>query len=182
MMTIRDARPPTVPFLLAKPLNILPKRFARRPVEHALNLMFATQLADGDLDFLANRVVTVQVEDIDLRFSLTLAGDKLHVLRAAHDGDVQISGTMYAYLLLATRAEDTDTLFFRRYLSTSGDTELGLYVKNLLDSVDLDAMPLQPLLGNCLQVALQTADVTDAVRSRVNRVFDRNPDRSAPGH
>jgi len=172
MMTTRNAEPPVVPFLFAKPFSLLPKRFARLPTEHALNVMFATQLADGDLDFLSDRIVTVRIDDLDLRFSLTLVRKKLRVLRATQDSDLQISGTAYAFLQLTTRTEDTDTLFFRRHLSTAGDTELGLYVKNLLDSVDLSAMPLQPALGNCLRLALRTADVTDTVRSRVSRLFE----------
>jgi len=168
MMTAKYAKPPVVPFFVAKPLGLLPKRFARLPTEHALNVMFAAQLANGDLDFLSDRIVTVRIDDLDLRFSLTLDGNKLRVLRATRDSDVQISGTAYAFLQLTTRTEDTDTLFFRRHLSTAGDTELGLYVKNLLDSMDLDAMPLQPALGNCLRLALRTADVIDNVRSRVS--------------
>ena len=173
MMGASNTKPPDVPFLLAKPLSLLPRRFARLPTEHALNLMFAAQLADGDLDFLGDRVVTVQVNDLDLRFSLTLQENRLRVLRATRDGDLQISGTAYAFLQLVTRTEDTDTLFFRRHLNTSGDTELGLYVKNLLDSVDLDTMPMQPALGNCLRLALRTADVTENVRLRVSRLFRR---------
>lgn len=164
-MTANNSRPPVVPFLLARPLSLLPTRLARLPVEHALNFMFAAQLADGDLDFLRGRVVTVRVDDLDLRFSLSLTDRRLRVLHTTMDGDLQISGVAYAYLQLATRTEDTDTLFFRRHLSTSGDTELGLYVKNLLDSMDIDSMPLQPALGACLRLALRTADATDAVRS-----------------
>jgi len=34
------------------------------------------------------------------------------------------------------REEDPDTLFFNRKLVIEGDTELGLIVKNLLDSID----------------------------------------------
>ena len=46
-----------------------------------------------------------------------------------------------AFLLLASRQEDPDTLFFRRRLVIEGDTELGLAVKNLVDSLDPDLMP-----------------------------------------
>jgi predicted lipid carrier protein YhbT len=170
-MTADNAKPPVVPFFVAKPFGLLPKRFARLPTEHALNTMFAAQLADGDLDFLSDRIVTVQVDDIELRFSLTLDQNWLRVLPEMQDGDLQISGTAYAFLQLVTRSEDTDTLFFRRHLSTTGDTELGLFVKNLLDSIDLDAMPLQPAMGKCLRLALRTADVTNIVRSRVSRLI-----------
>lgn len=180
-MTESYTKTPTVPFLVAKPFSLLPIRFARLPTQHALNVMFAEQLADGELDFLDNRIVTVQIDDIDLRFSLTLAEGNLRVLQTTQDGDLQISGTAYAFLQLVTRTEDTDTLFFRRHLDTSGDTELGLYVKNLLDSIDLDAMPLQPALGQCLRLALRTADVTDAVLLRVSRLVGGRPDPLTPG-
>ena len=103
MMTTSNAKPPVVPFLIAKPFGLLPKRFARLPTEHSLNLLFAAQLADGDLDFLSDRIVTVSIDDLDLRFSLTLSGNKLHVLRATRDSDLQISGTAYAFLQLTTR-------------------------------------------------------------------------------
>ncbi|MCV5960072.1 SCP2 sterol-binding domain-containing protein, partial [Escherichia coli] len=54
---------------------------------------------------------------------------------------------------IAGRKEDPDTLFFQRRLSIEGDTELGLEVKNLMDSVDLEQLP------KAMQVALnQLAD------------------------
>lgn len=40
-----------------------------------------------------------------------------------------ISGNWREFLLLASRQEDPDTLFFRRRLQIDGDTELGLAVK-----------------------------------------------------
>ena len=170
-MTASNAKPPELPFFVAKPLSLLPKRIARLPTERALNFMFAAEIEDGNLEFLSNQIVTVNIDDMDLRFSLTLVDNRLRVLRAPRDGDLEISGTTYAFMQLAARVEDTDTLFFRRHLRTSGDTELGLYVKNLLDSMDLDTMPLQPALGNCLRLSLWTADRTDSVRSRIGRLF-----------
>ena len=46
---------------------------------------------------------------------------------------------------------------FQRRLRIEGDTELGLYVKNLMDSIDLDTMPA--LLKNGL---LRLADFVEA--------------------
>ncbi|MEW8013567.1 MAG: SCP2 sterol-binding domain-containing protein [Candidatus Sedimenticola endophacoides] len=57
-----------------------------------------------------------------------------------------MDGTLYDFLLLATRREDADTLFFNRRLRLGGDTELGLYVKNFLDALELDGR-LGPLPG-----------------------------------
>ncbi|HYQ72148.1 MAG TPA: SCP2 sterol-binding domain-containing protein, partial [Gammaproteobacteria bacterium] len=62
---------------------------------------------------------------------------------AAHRGsmpDLTISGTLHAFLLLAARREDADTLFFQRRLMLAGNTELGLEVKNFLDGMDVDAL------------------------------------------
>ncbi len=62
--------------------------------------------------------------------------------------DVRISGTLHDFLLLATRREDPDTLFFNRRLDIEGDTETGLYVKNLLDALDYDLQAhLDAVLG-----------------------------------
>ena len=47
-----------------------------------------------------------------------------------------LPATARDFMLLLTRREDPDTLFFSRRLVSEGDTELGLSVKNLLDAVD----------------------------------------------
>ncbi len=62
--------------------------------------------------------------------------------------DVRISGTLHDFLLLATRREDPDTLFFNRRLNIEGDTATGLHVKNLIDALDYDVQThLDAVLG-----------------------------------
>ncbi|WP_312928272.1 ubiquinone anaerobic biosynthesis accessory factor UbiT, partial [Stutzerimonas nitrititolerans] len=63
--------------------------------------------------------------------------------RIAEQAPVQITirGNWREFLLLASRQEDPDTLFFRRRLVIEGDTELGLAIKNLIDSLDPDMLP-----------------------------------------
>ena len=56
--------------------------------------------------------------------------------------DVCISGESPDFILLATRQADPDTLFFQRRIRIEGDTELGLGVKNTMDSMDWDDLPL----------------------------------------
>ena len=51
--------------------------------------------------------------------------------------DLSFSANLAAYLHLLARQEDPDTLFFNRELEITGDTELGLLVKNLLDSLEI---------------------------------------------
>ena len=50
--------------------------------------------------------------------------------------DLSFRANLSAFLQLAARQEDPDTLFFNRTLSIEGDTELGLIVKNMLDAME----------------------------------------------
>jgi predicted lipid carrier protein YhbT len=56
--------------------------------------------------------------------------------RLSNASALDVFGVQRFSLLLATRREDPDTLFFNRRLRLSGNTELGLYVKNFLDSLE----------------------------------------------
>ena len=51
-------------------------------------------------------------------------------------------GSVTDLLLLAGRLEDADTLFFQRRLVLTGDTELGLTARNLLDRLPWESVPL----------------------------------------
>ena len=87
---------------------------------------------------LAGRRYAICVKDlgVSLRFTVTQRGF------APDNGipDLTISATARDFLLLLGRREDPDTLFFSRRLVSEGDTELGLIVKNLLDSLDPEAV------------------------------------------
>ncbi|MFA0424120.1 SCP2 domain-containing protein, partial [Vibrio sp. 10N.222.54.A1] len=82
--------------------------------------------------------------------------------------DVSFSGNLNDLVLIAGRKEDPDTLFFQRRLSIEGDTELGLEVKNLMDSVDLDLLPtpmktLLNQLADFVQKGVQSPDTQSEV-------------------
>ncbi len=51
-------------------------------------------------------------------------------------GEATIRGSLAAFKTLAERQQDPDQLFFQRRLIIEGDTELGLALKNLLDSLE----------------------------------------------
>jgi predicted lipid carrier protein YhbT len=53
-----------------------------------------------------------------------------------------VHGTATDLLLLSSRLEDADTLFFQRRLKLTGDVELGLTVRNLLDRMPWETLPL----------------------------------------
>ncbi len=130
--------------------------------------MFAAPLAAGELGFLAQRVVNINVSDADLKFSVRLEQDKFCAGKEVPEADLRIEGTVYTFMLLATRKEDADTLFFRRQLKTSGDTELGLYVKNFLDGLEPETLPYHRAIDPILRKSLAVADRVDKIRGRLS--------------
>jgi predicted lipid carrier protein YhbT len=94
----------------------------------------------------------MRLEVIDLKLGWCVTCDR-QKLRIAEQAPVQVTirGNWREFLLLASRQEDPDTLFFRRRLVIEGDTELGLAIKNLIDSLDPDMLP--PWLWKLLQGA-----------------------------
>lgn len=62
---------------------------------------------------------------------------KLKVRQHGPTPDVALAGNIEDLLLLMTQQVDPDTLFFRRRLILTGDTELGLELKNFLDTIEL---------------------------------------------
>lgn len=138
---------PALPRLLLPPRMMLPlplrkpPRFVTYGLECVLQQCVREPLAAGDLDFLSGRRLRIRVMDLGLEWSLTLDGDRLRLLDPGLPADASIGGRTRDLLLLASRHEDPDTLFFQRRLIIEGDTEFGLQVKNLLDSLELDALP-----------------------------------------
>ncbi|MBC9130599.1 SCP2 domain-containing protein [Frischella sp. Ac48] len=128
------------PFILSKPLQLVPFSLKRKIIEQLLQTQFQQSLEEGDLDFLENRWLKIEVRDLQLVWFISNIDNKLIVSRA-EIADVSFSGNMNDLVLIATRRQDPDTLFFQRKLLVEGDTELGLCVKNLMDSIDLDSMP-----------------------------------------
>ena len=109
-------------------------------IEQAMKRLFAEPLNDGEFDVLEGRWLRIEVSDLGMAWSLTRDAVGLRLAKDA-SVDVCIRGNWKEFLLLASRQEDPDTLFFRRRLVIEGDTELGLAVKNLVDSLDPDLMP-----------------------------------------
>ena len=80
------------------------------------------------------------MRDIDLQWFTSVVNGKLVVSQNAQ-ADVSFSADASDLLMIAARKQDPDTLFFQRRLVIEGDTELGLYVKNLMDAIELEQMP-----------------------------------------
>jgi len=146
----------------------VPIAIKAKAITSAMNTMFAAPLAAGELEFLAQRVVNINVSDAELKFSVRLEQDRFCADKEVPEADLSIEGTVYTFLLLATRKEDADTLFFRRQLKTSGDTELGLYVKNFLDGLEPETLPYHRTIDPILRRSLAVADRVDKIRGRLS--------------
>jgi O2-independent ubiquinone biosynthesis accessory factor UbiT len=110
-------------------------------VEKALNHTLSEQVEMGEFDFLQGNCLQLSVKDLNLDFYLSYDGKQLVLLPDNSQVDVHFSGNSQELILLASRMEDPDTFFFQRRLTIGGDTELGLYIKNIIDSVDYDSWP-----------------------------------------
>ena len=157
---------PELPSIASRPLAWVPIAVKAKAITRAMNTMFAVPLAAGELGFLAQRVVNINVSDAQLRFSIRLEQGRFCADKEVPEADLSIEGTVYTFLLLATRKEDADTLFFRRQLKTSGDTELGLYVKNFLDGLEPETLPYHRAIDPILRKSLEVADRVDKFRGR----------------
>jgi predicted lipid carrier protein YhbT len=158
---------PELPSIARTPLAWVPFPLKAMAITSAMNAMFATPLEAGELGFLAQHVMNVFVTDAGLSFSVRLDQDKLRAGNEVTEADVTIEGTVYTFLLLATRKEDADTLFFHRQLKTSGDTELGLHIKNFLDGLEPETLPYYRTIDPILRTSLAVADRVDTIRSRL---------------
>lgn len=119
----------------------VPFRAQQWLLQNALEQLLTEAIGEGELDFLEGRTLEIRVTDMGTGWCITGRHPHLLVLPPGGTADATIIGRARAFALLASGREDPDTLFFRRELCLEGDTELGLAVKNLLDSTGLDGLP-----------------------------------------
>ena len=144
------------PSLLSVPVKLAPFALKRQVLEQVLSWQFRQALAEGELEFLEGRWLSIHVRDIGLLWYTSVVDGRLVVSQQA-DADVSFSADASDLLMIAARKQDPDTLFFQRRLVIEGDTELGLYVKNLMDAIEFEQMP------KALRVMLlQLADFVEA--------------------
>ena len=128
------------PSRLAPWLRALPPTLQQRLLERAMARVLAAPIAEGALDFMRGRRLGIDVTDLDLHWVIELRDGHLTASGAGPEASVRGSAT--DLLLLASRLEDADTLFFQRRLVLTGDTELGLTARNLLERLPWESVPL----------------------------------------
>ncbi|CAB5513893.1 ubiquinone anaerobic biosynthesis accessory factor UbiT [Achromobacter anxifer] len=83
---------------------------------------------------LEGRSFAITVEDLGLRSSFALRQGAFRPLWNGAAAELELGAKLADLLALMRSETDADTLFFQRRLRISGDTELGLIVKNWLDA------------------------------------------------
>jgi predicted lipid carrier protein YhbT len=130
------------PERLAVPLRLLPEPLLRQGSQQLIEQVLAAPLAEGRLDECVGRRISVEVTDLGLRWVVAIGDRRIDVLAPGADAEATVRGTATDLLLLSSRLEDADTLFFHRRLQLTGDVELGLVLRNLLDQLRWESIPL----------------------------------------
>ncbi|MDH5784443.1 MAG: SCP2 sterol-binding domain-containing protein [Chromatiales bacterium] len=140
-----------------KPLTILlrslPDSVHSELLSRLFNHLLRGQYMADQLYDLDGKRLAIRITDTRTELLFRIQGNQLRRQpRRLHPAwDVRISGTLADFWLLASRSEDPDTLFFNRTLAIEGETEAGLYLKNLLDALDFDLqLHLDSVLGRRL--------------------------------
>ncbi|HEY5776721.1 MAG TPA: SCP2 sterol-binding domain-containing protein [Xanthomonadales bacterium] len=142
MLPIPEFVRPVAKKVISLPGRYIPYGLQKQVLSVVLNQAFREPLRHGELDFLADAKVRIKVTDLCIDWLIRVGSDKFTPLERNLKDDVCISGESVDFVLLATRQADPDTLFFQRRIRIEGDTELGLGIKNTMDSMDWDDLPL----------------------------------------
>jgi len=128
-----------LPGFVARIGNRLPQWPHAVALTTALNAAVKMKLLPEDsLQAMEDKTFVVEVYDTGGQAAFTYRGGLFRPLfNPQGSPDLAFRANLSAFLQVATRQEDPDTLFFNRELSVEGDTELGLVVKNMLDAIDL---------------------------------------------
>jgi predicted lipid carrier protein YhbT len=94
-------------------------------------------LPESELDALEDKLFRVRILDTGGEATYTYRNGLFRpVFRPEREPDLAFAANLSAYLQMLARQEDPDTLFFNRELEITGNTELGLIVKNMLDAIE----------------------------------------------
>ncbi len=138
-----------LPAVVARIGEILPQWPHALVLVSGLNAALRMKLLPEDsLNLLENKIFRVSINDTGGVATYTYRQGLFRpVFDAAREPDLSFAANLSAYLQLLARQEDPDTLFFSRELEITGDTELGLIVKNMLDAVEWPTLPRLPSLS-----------------------------------
>jgi len=130
---LREYAPSPAPIICNAERRV-PFLFKQLITEATLNRMFAEAINEGEFDDFEGRTLRLEINGGQPGITLGFWQGRLRIVEGG--GEATIRGGWTAFYKLANRKLDPDQLFFQRKLIIEGDTELGLGIKNLLDSLD----------------------------------------------
>ncbi|WP_372771142.1 SCP2 domain-containing protein [Pseudoalteromonas sp.] len=130
----------SLPTGLATSLKLIPNNVTHFAIEKTLNTLFQVERLHNELDFMHNKSLRIEVSDLNFAFTLTLKHGQLVVIDT-NEADTTFRADFEQFLLLAGQYADPDTLFFNRQFAISGDTELGLEVKAIIENFEHSRLP-----------------------------------------
>jgi len=148
------------------PGRVIPYSAQKPVLSVVLNQAFREPLQHGELDFLEGAKIRIKITDLCLNWLISVGSDRFTPIDRELDDDVCISGESPDFIMLATRQADPDTLFFQRKIRIEGDTELGLGVKNTMDSMDWEDLPVP------LRKLLQSVSLVIEKLQKIAQRFD----------
>lgn len=166
MIPVPDFIRPIARTAISLPGRIIPYSAQKPILSRVLNQAFREPLRYGELDFLDGSKIRIRVTDMRLDWLIEVAKSGFTPIDRSRAEDVSISGNSLDFILLATRRVDPDTLFFQRRIRVEGDTELGLGVKNTMDSMDWEDLPppLRRLLKAVSRLVARLPDEYEPVK------------------
>lgn len=133
------------PKVVGLPLRLAPASLPQRALVHILNQVLADRMDSTDSERLEGRTLAIVVIDMKFKCVLGFCDGRWQLPTEPVDNiDATVRGCVGDLLMLAAQLEDPDTLFFERRLEVIGDTATSLLIRNLLDRIPFEALPLPP--------------------------------------
>jgi len=161
---------PLWPLKLA--LRGIPDTIHSRLLSHGFNHLLKGQCFRSRLDALEGKRLWLTITDTGNTWRFQIQNGGFIADKLQSPAEIHISGKLDDFLLLATRNEDPDTLFFARRLSMEGNTEDGLYLKNMIDAMEFDSEAhfkafVGEAIGTRLAAQLKRLDLNRHVNSLI---------------
>ncbi|MBD8526208.1 ubiquinone anaerobic biosynthesis accessory factor UbiT [Pseudomarimonas arenosa] len=120
----------------------LPRPWLDQLSQPLLQRAMAASLSGQGLQAIEGRWLAIEAEDLSWRIVVRVRNSRIELLPSDQPAEASVRGSVTDLLLLASRLEDADTLFFQRRLQLTGNVELGLCARNLLDQLRWEDIPL----------------------------------------
>ncbi|MCW8878593.1 MAG: SCP2 sterol-binding domain-containing protein [Kangiellaceae bacterium] len=134
------------PARIGKLQSLIPMPIKLTSIEFVLNRLLKDPISSGLFDFLDGRVIGIHISDADIYASISAKKNSLHCIHISSEECLQNEANLTINTVdaikLINQEVDPDTLFFKRRLKISGNTELAHWVKNTIDSIDPEIIPI----------------------------------------